>query len=289
MEEGFSAIPPVGLRYCAPAPELRRYISSYYLFYADLPQVVDMVRADLAQLRFMIAGHGAYMFADGVARITPEAALLGPTLSATRFDIAGPVLVFGISLLPAGWTALVREDASRHTSDVVDATQIFGSAIREAIGAMRDSLNPQVMVQIADQLLRPIAADADDPPLWFTKLADRWLLGSASPKVDDFVAELGLSARQVERLTKRSYGGPPKLIARKYRALRAASLLGREDIHWQDAAGEGYYDQSHFIRDFKQFTGLTPRQFQANPTPVTRLMLQRRDLAAHMPKLQMFS
>ncbi|MFS0738246.1 AraC family transcriptional regulator [Sphingomonas sp. 1P06PA] len=289
MEDGASAIPQVGLRYCAPAPELRRYISSYYLFYADLPQVVDMVRADLAQMRFMIAGHGAYMFADGVARITPEAALLGPTLSATRFDIAGPVLVFGISLLPAGWTALVREDASRHTSDVVDATQIFGSAIREAVDAMRDSLNPQIMVQIADALLRPIAAQADDPPLWFTKLADRWLLGSASPKVDDFVAELGLSARQVERLTKRSYGGPPKLIARKYRALRAASLLGREDIHWQDAAGEGYYDQSHFIRDFKQFTGLTPRQFQANPTPVTRLMLQRRDLAAHMPKLQMFS
>lgn len=282
-------VPPVGLRYCAPAPDLRRYVSSYYLFHADLSHVSDMVRADLAQLRFMIAGHGAYMFADGEARISPEVTVIGPTLSATRFDIAGPVLVFGISLLPAGWTALVREDASRHTADVVDGVALFGALVADALDAMRGALSTDMMVAIADRTMRALAAEADDPPLWFTKLADRWLLGSASPKVDAFVAELGLSARQVERLTRRSYGGPPKLIARKYRALRAASLLGTDGVQWQDVASEGYYDQSHFIRDFKQFTGLTPRQFQSDPSPVTRLMLQRRTLNAHMPKLQLFS
>jgi AraC-like DNA-binding protein len=31
----------------------------------------------------------------------------------------------------------------------------------------------------------------------------------------------------------------------------------------------GFYDESHFIESFKSFTGLTPKQFLKNNTPVT--------------------
>ena len=104
------------------------------------------------------------------------------------------------------------------------------------------------------------------------------------------IAELGVSARQVERLTKRIYGAPPKLLARKYRSLRAASLIGTSQLHWSEAAGDAFFDQSHFIRDFKRFTGLTPSQFQNDPPPVTRLTLAaprdpRRDRPARADQL----
>jgi AraC-like DNA-binding protein len=278
-----------GLRYAAPAADLRRFVSSYHLFHADLHHLSDVLRADLAQLRFMVSGRGAYMFADGSAQVAPEVSLIGPTLSATRFDAVGPMLVFGVSLLPAGWSALVRSDASRHTGRIEDGTAVLGPLLGDMMDALRNAGSIAEMISIADAVMRALAARAGEPPLWFTKLADRWLMGAASPRVDDFVAELGLSARQVERLTKRSYGGPPKLIARKYRALRAASLLGSERLAWQDAASDGYYDHSHFIRDFKQFTGVTPRQLQAAPTPLTRLTLERRKLTGLLPKLQLFS
>lgn len=281
--------PHFSLNYFEPAADLRSLVSSYYLFSADLPRVVDVMRADLAQLRFMIAGHGHYRFGDGAPMRTPAVSLIGPTTASTSFDVEGPLIVFGVGILPAGWAALVRDDASRYANLVEDATDIFGALLGDALDAMRTTPAPDLLVSIADAVMRALAARAQDPPLWFTDIADRWLTGAASPDVGALIAEAGLSARQIERLARRIYGAPPKLLSRKYRALRAASAIAADQLPWSEVVGEAYYDQSHFIRDFKRFTGLTPRQFQLAPPPVTRLMLQRRALAGRLPEISVVS
>ncbi len=280
---------PIGLRYLEPAPELRAFISSYYLFWADLPKVTDVVRADLPQLRFMLAGTGEYIFANGQSARTPAVSLMGPTMGASHFTVAGPLLVFGVAMLPAGWAALVRDDASRHADGLIDATSIFGPMLADGLDAMRTAPNIDAMGVIADAVMGTLVANAADTPLWFTLMTDAWLTGAASPDVDTLVSAAGMSARQVERLARRIYGAPPKLLARKYRALRAASVLGSQDLPWQDVAGDAFYDQSHFIREVKHFTGLTPRQFQRDMPPVTRLSLQRRALTGRLPELALIS
>jgi methylphosphotriester-DNA--protein-cysteine methyltransferase len=118
---------------------------------------------------------------------------------------------------------------------------------------------------------------------WFTRLADEWLTASPNPQLDALVAASGMSSRSVERLTNRIYGTSPKLLARKYRALSAAVRLGMGDAQgWSDAAGDAFYDQAHFIREFSAFTGLTPARFLAQLAPLTRAtMTQRR----HLPGL----
>lgn len=277
----------IALRYFLPAPDLRRYISSYYIFRADLPLVSDVVRADLAQLRLMIAGRGEYRFADGTGSIAPQISLVGPTMAASRFDVVGPVLVFGASLLPTGWAAAVREDANLLVHRVEDATVILGSLLEDALDAMASAPTAEAMVSIGDVALRAVFSRAVDPPLWFTTGMESWLTDSASPSIDTLIARSGMSARQLARLANRIYGGPPKLLARKYRALQAAITLCEPSLGWGAAAGEAFYDQSHFIREVKRFTGLTPRQFREDPPPVTRLMLQRRGFAAQLPRISM--
>ncbi|SNS51466.1 transcriptional regulator, AraC family [Sphingomonas laterariae] len=277
----------VSLRYFAPAPDLRRHLSAYYIFRADLPQMADLVRADTAQLRFMISGAGSYGFGDGRVIGAPEISLLGPTTAATRFDVVGPVLVFGVGILPAGWASLVEDDASLFADLVVDAVDVFGGMLEDALDAMRFDDRPSRMIAVVDAIMRGLLADAADAPYWFTHLTDRWLTDALSPAVDTLVKATGVSGRQVERLARRIYGAPPKLLARKYRALRAAARFVNS-THWADAAGDAFYDQSHFIREFKTFTGLTPLQFQRTPTPVTKLTLERGKLST-LPRLTLLS
>lgn len=282
------AAAPFGLRYFEPAADLRGLISSYYLFRADLPHIADVMRADLGQLRFMLKGKGNYIFADRVIE-TPAVCLLGPSTAATSFDVVGPLLVFGIGLHPAGWAALIRDDASRHANRAVDAVPVLGPLMDDALDAMRHAVDARTMVGVADVVMRALKARSVEPPFHFTRIIDAWLTGAPDPHVDELVAGLGISARQVERLVNKIYGAPPKLLARKYRSLRAASLIGTSKLHWSDAAGDAFFDQSHFIRDFKRFTGLTPSQFQNDPPPVTRLTLQRRVIESEIAPLARLS
>lgn len=275
----------IALDYYLPAEDLRHHIASYYLFRVDLPRVADVLSADLAQIRFLIAGEGHYRFGRGLPMPSPRISLLGPTTSATHFGARGPLLVFGIGLKPAGWGALVREDARLYANRVEDAAALFGATLENAFGALCEAPCADAMVGIADAAMRALALAGKEPPFWFTRIADAWLADEASPQVDRLIAEAGISARQIERLAQRLYGASPKLLARKYRALRAAARLSRDASPWMEAADDAFYDQSHFIREFKHFTGLTPGRFQKDPPPVTRLTLEGRRLLANPPTL----
>ena len=52
-------------------------------------------------------------------------------------------------------------------------------------------------------------------------------------------------------------------------------MRGR-DLSFDDAIGHGFYDQSHLIREVKQFTGLTPRQLRAQPSVLERMTMAQR-------------
>ena len=120
---------------------------------------------------------------------------------------------------------------------------------------------------------------------WFTRVVDAWLQSSLSPAVDDLVAQMRLSRRQVERLCKRLYGAPPKLLSRKYRALRAAVVLAKGEVCAAELLDRGFYDQSHCIREIKRFTGVTPTRIPSDLNELTRLTMKRTEFAGQVAPL----
>jgi AraC-like DNA-binding protein len=78
--------------------------------------------------------------------------------------------------------------------------------------------------------------------------------------VEDVVERFGIAPRTLQRLFARYLGVSPKWVLRRYRLHEAAARLAAEqDRPWAEVAAElGYFDQSHFIRDFTAAIGLTP-------------------------------
>ncbi|MBC7985826.1 MAG: helix-turn-helix transcriptional regulator [Sphingomonadaceae bacterium] len=260
----------ISLEYAAPAPDLRELISSYYLFDAPGPSLRETERADRAQLRFVLVGEGGYIFRDGHEQRAPSALILGPTTGPTISYAEGPLTIFGAGLQPAGWAAMMGAEAGEYTDRLLDAAEIFGSEALAALHArFLAARTLPAMAAIADEATRSLLHRADETSLWFTRMVDRWLAGPA-PSVDALIAETGLSQRHVERLSKRHYGVGPKRLARKYRALRAASALARGDAEEIAAASDGFYDQSHLIREVKRFTGATPGDMRDHTPTLTR-------------------
>ncbi len=279
----------VALSYFAPPADLGRYFGAMYLFTADRPHIVDHTRADFAQIRFMLTGSGAYRFAEGRLVETPECCLLGPTSMATHFDVAGPMQVLGLTVLPLGWAALRAGEAHLAADDAFDLALRFGPAWRAMLDALRRQEDSGVAADALWTFLREQIHPVGEAEERFVREIDRWLADEQSPRVDVLQEATGLSARQVARWSNRLYGAPPKYLARKYRALRCAQILAREDIDWADVSGDSFYDQSHFIREIKHFTGLTPTELRERASIVIRLSMNRADVQGDIARLSRIS
>jgi AraC-like DNA-binding protein len=79
----------------------------------------------------------------------------------------------------------------------------------------------------------------------------------------DVARELQMSQRRFIRLFRDEVGLTPKLYSRIERfqaVLRRVELI--DDVDWADVAAScGYFDQPHFIHDFREFTGLRPSEY----------------------------
>lgn len=72
--------------------------------------------------------------------------------------------------------------------------------------------------------------------------------------------------RQLERHFKKQIGISPKQLSKVVR-LQATlqTLLQQKPVRLTDIAYENeYFDQNHFIKDFKEFVGITPKEFLGN-------------------------
>jgi AraC-like DNA-binding protein len=101
----------------------------------------------------------------------------------------------------------------------------------------------------------------------------------------------GLSLRRFIEVFRRDVGLRPKQFARVMRFRRALGLLSRRQMSLSSLALDaGYYDQAHFTREFKEFSGLSPTTYRAaigsydNHVPLAR-SIERPVPAAQIPTL----
>jgi len=150
---------------------------------------------------------------------------------------------------------------------------------------LRDFLSPQKIDPIEDQVLHT-ASNLEKVAILQNFLVnqlqenafDALILRSAHQinrqrgrvQIDDLARTACLGRRQYERRFRQSIGLSPQKFASIIR-FQKALLMQQQNWHWADIITAcGYYDQSHFIREMKAYSGLSPRRILTDPQP-TRL------------------
>jgi methylphosphotriester-DNA--protein-cysteine methyltransferase len=84
--------------------------------------------------------------------------------------------------------------------------------------------------------------------------------------IDELCRQFFISRRQFERKFLQRTGLSPKYYARMRRiSYLCAQMAGKKEVNWQDLYYNlDYYDQSHFIKDFTEFTGRSPSDYFQN-------------------------
>jgi AraC-like DNA-binding protein len=266
------------LSYLPPSRDLIDIVSAFYLFESDEPELRELERADVAQFRFTLAGSGSVLMPNGTAQLIHPVSIFGPRMAASTVAAKGPTKVFGCGLRPGGWAAIVGQDASEFSDQITDATALIPNYTTPLLPQIVKATDFAAMVAAFENHFRAQAYDLRAIPFWFLRHVDDWLQSELNPSMDDLIALTGLGRRKIEGMLKTYYGAAPKLLIRKYRALRTASQIANGDGDWQDYAAEVYYDQSHCIRDVKEFVGITPAAVKGQRGRLMNLVFGRRDL-----------
>lgn len=77
----------------------------------------------------------------------------------------------------------------------------------------------------------------------------------------ELAQHIGLSQSALERRFRRTVGCSPKKFASVVRLRRAVELHSRGTNLTTVAQDAGYFDQSHFIRHFRDAVGVSPRAY----------------------------
>lgn len=245
-------------------------VESYYLYRFDAPLIEGVDRVDMGQIRFMLAGQGSRTFPDGHSEPSHPVMINPPGTGAASYRIEGPFHCFGVSLRAIGWKSLIGLPAHKVTNRVLDGVEIFGPDAMALLQQLRGMTQIEEMIAAVEPFL--LARRRPVPPahLALARAVREWA-ASGAEGVEALYAVVDMSERQVMRVCNEYYGGPPKHLERKFRAIRAAMRIyqGGDPA---DAA-EPFADQSHMINEIRRFTGHTPTSLRANIDPVLALTL----------------
>jgi AraC-like DNA-binding protein len=94
--------------------------------------------------------------------------------------------------------------------------------------------------------------------------------GGAACSVASVRDQVGMSAERFIEMFRKEVDLPPKLFARLARFRRVLQRINTAaDIDWAGlAVATGYFDQPHFIGDFRQFAGVTPSAYLRHRTGI---------------------
>ncbi len=238
-----------------PAEALRGYITFYYFVTAG--PLTDFLYPEWGNVRFALDGDWRVAMAGGEE--TSSESLFGPTDRCGVVETGGGRIA-GFGLTPLGWHRLIGTDASRLANCIVPLGESLGASTAAIRAALTNGGHPADRVATCDALL--LAYAATRPPEDRQIIAVDRALRDHPRDTATFAAAAGVSTRTLHRVCLRAFGFPPKRLLRRERFL---ATLGHVRTAVGDplraALGSDYCDQAHFYRDFRDFMGMSPRQY----------------------------
>lgn len=270
----------ISVHFFQPSPALRPYFTAFYLTEIRAPRgtlVDDYLHPEWAALRFT---KGPPPVASvGPGPLVPQWPFVanGPTSKAIHFGVETS-RVWGIGLQPAGWAKFVPAPADGLANLTVDGTAhpafaTFAPLARVIFEGRRDPAAEAARIDayLAALAGLPVANEAQ------IAACHAAMLDPAIATVGQLAERVGLAAHSLDRLSRRYFGFSPKTLLRRQRFLRSlAQFMLDPSLKWVGALDGQYHDQAQFVRDFRKFMGLGPRQYAALPHPILNPIMRQR-------------
>ncbi len=250
-------------------PPLNKFIEAMFHFKGFMP--------DHSIERVVPTGHLFILFElDGIERHTFDNVSLEPNGTFSKVWISGihknylsisapqNSEMFVIQFKPTGAYPFLHTPIHKLNNSVIDAQKIVGNEILELHDKLLQASTSQDKFELAENwLLNRHRESGPDQELldFFNKIAVQ-----GDDKHQDAIATYSKTQKHLINQFKKYFGLTPKNFQRIFRFNEILQQMqGKQYVEWSQIAYQcGYADQSHFIKEFKEFSGFNPQEFIKN-------------------------
>lgn len=194
----------------------------------------------------------------------PRQFIAGLSTYSYKLFLNGRISIAGIVFRPTALNALFDLPAYEYLEERIPLTNVFKkSYINDLIKNITDAGENNDKVKLLEEFVLVHYNKMKPEPDLVDKAANLILEKNGMVHVTDILKEVFMSRRNFERRFFKKTGVSPKYYARLRRISYLTNLIaGKKKVDWASVFTEcEFYDQSHFIKDFIEFTGRTPQQY----------------------------
>jgi AraC-like DNA-binding protein len=182
--------------------------------------------------------------------------------------LAGSGCVFGVKFKPGGFYPFIKQSVAEMTDHVHSLNDVFGEPGNRVEAAILHCDSDTERITQIESFLRERTPTPDDNIVLINRIVDCIVAEPQLTLVDHLTERFGLSKRSLQRLFSAYVGVSPKWVIQRYRLHESAERLAiGEPVDWTALALDlGYFDQAHFIKDFKAMIGMTPAAYARSIT-----------------------
>lgn len=248
-----------------PAPHLAPFVECYFVWEkADVltqPLRIESPPAGFASMVFTY-GDPYRVRTEKRTTLTPAAFLTGQATRQYELELSGRIGMVGIVFRPAGVSTLFGLPMYEFTDERIALADVLGASLTDLHEQLCESRTTVGRITLLEQFLNRQLLRRGDRFDRTDYAANLIVAKWGVLTVNELTESLYVCRRQFERQFLQKVGVSPKYYARIRRVGYVCARLATQRwqvTDWQDFIFQaGYYDQSHFIREFTQFTGKRP-------------------------------
>ena len=261
-----------------PSANLKDYVKCYWTLY-DEAQTAPLTQRILPdgcmEMIFHYGQHFVQIITEDNHVIQPLSFVFGQITKTLEIAPTGVTDIFSVRFHPGGFLPFAEFPLNEMENRAVPLTKLFGESgkvLEKQMLKLADTPLKIALIEefLLNQLSKPQAAD-----LLAKRSVDLIMEVKGQLDIGTLSEEMKLSRRGLERKFSKIIGLSPKELSRMVRMQSVLrSLFANNYENLTDIAYEfNYFDQAHFINDFKEFTGVSPKKFFSNNLKMASLFI----------------
>lgn len=259
-----------------PSDELTTLIKCYWTLESEkeeTPEKQTIVPDGCMEMIFHYGDLYKQYTENGNSIIQPKCFVIGQLTRPLEIEATGKTGIFSVRFHPNGFLPFTTIPIKEMENTAVSLEKLFGQNGQEIEQQVLTTSSTAEKIKLIETFLLNQLTNNETIDCIVKSTVETILTANGQLTVDELSKQTNINRRQLERKFSSAIGLSPKQLSKTIRLQATLKmLLNKKFTSLTALAYENeYYDQAHFIKDFKELTGFTPKEFYGNNLKMSSL------------------